>query len=297
MCRLTAKNASPYPSFDARADGLDQRRRQALGSLADKTAIITGAGGGIGLATALLLADHGARVAVADLRLEAAEATAQAVRDAGGEAIAFQADLGVEADGIALVEATLAAFGRIDILHNNAADLAPEMSPGFDGDVETTSTEVWTRALLVNVRGTALMCKAVIPHMVAAGGGSIVNTASNLGLQGNIVQVAYGASKAAVLQLTRSIAASHGRRGIRCNAVSPGLTLTPAVAAHIPDSHRQAVEAETLTPYLGEARDIAAAVAFLASDEARYVTGHNLVVDGGTAIHVPGFERLQSLWA
>ncbi len=268
-----------------------------MGSLADKTAIITGAGGGIGLATALLLAERGARVAVADLRLEAAEATAQAVRDAGGEAIAFQADLGVEADGIALVEGALAAFGRIDILHNNAADLAPEMSPGFDGDVETTSTEVWTRALLVNVRGTALMCKAVIPHMVAVGGGSIVNTASNLGLQGNIVQVAYGASKAAVLQLTRSIAASHGRRGIRCNAVSPGLTLTPAVAAHIPDSHRQAVEAETLTPYLGEARDIAAAVAFLASDEARYVTGHNLVVDGGTAIHVPGFERLQSLWA
>jgi NAD(P)-dependent dehydrogenase (short-subunit alcohol dehydrogenase family) len=272
-------------------------RRNPVRKLEDRVAIVTGAGGGIGLATALLLAEHGAKVAVADLRLAAAQATASAVRAAGGEAIAFKADLALEADTIALVESTLAAYGRIDILHNNAADQAPEMSPPNDGDVETTPIEVWDRALLVNVRGTALVCKHVLPIMVAQGGGSIINTGSNLGLQGNLVQVAYAASKAALLQMSRSIAVSHGRRGVRCNAVSPGLTLTPAMAANLPDSHRQAVEAETLTPYLGQPHDIAAAVVFLASDDARYVTGHNLVVDGGTAIHVPGFERLQSLWA
>lgn len=266
-----------------------------MGRLDDKIAIVTGAGGGIGRATALALAAEGARLVVADLFLANAQATADAVLAGGGQAFAMQADLGREADTIGLVAATIERYGRIDILHNNAADLAPEMSPAHDRDVEVTEAYVWERALLVNVMGTALCCKHVLPHMVAQGGGAIVNTGSNLGLQGNIVQVAYSASKAAVLQLTRSIAASHGRKGVRCNAVSPGLTLTPSVRDHIPTSHRLAVEAETLTPYLGHAEDIAAAVVFLASDEARYVTGHNLVVDGGTAIHVPGFERLLGL--
>jgi NAD(P)-dependent dehydrogenase (short-subunit alcohol dehydrogenase family) len=262
-----------------------------------KVAVITGAGGGIGLATALLMAERGAVIVAADLSLEGAGRTAIAVQDQGGQAIAVSADLGSETDAEALIAAAVAAYGRVDILHNNAADLAKEMSPPNDGDVVSTPIEVWNRALLSNVRGTALCCKAVLPLMVQQGGGAIVNTASNLALQGNIVQTAYAASKAAVLQLTRSIAASHGRRGVRCNAVSPGLTLTPAVAAHLPDTHREAVEAETLTPYLGQPRDIAAAVAFLASDDARYITGQNLVVDGGTASHVPGFERLTGLWA
>jgi len=268
-----------------------------MANLQGKTAIVTGAGGGIGQATARLMARRGALVLAADLSLEAAEATAQRVREEGGAAVAVAANLGQEADTVAMIDRAIAEFGRLDILHNNAADLAAEMSPAHDQDIETTETYVWDRALMVNVRGTALACKHAIPHMVRGGGGSIVNTASNLGLQGNIVQVAYSASKAAVLQLTRSIAASHGLKGIRCNAVSPGLTLTPSVRAHLPDSHRDAVLAENLTPYLGEAEDIAAAVVFLASDDARSITGHNLVVDGGNSSHVPGIERLRTLWA
>lgn len=263
--------------------------------LEGKVAIVTGAGGGIGSATARLLAAMGARIVASDLSLEAAERTAQSVIEQGGTAIAHAADLGRIEDGEELIARAVEYFGGLDILHNNAADLAPEMSPAYDSDVEHTSPEVWERALLVNVRGTALMCRGAIAPMRARGGGAIVNTGSNLGLQGNIVQIAYAASKAAILQMTRSIAASHGRENIRCNAVSPGLTLTPSVRDNIPGPHRQAVEAETLTPYLGEAIDIAQAVAFLASDEARYITGHNLVVDGGTASHVPGFERFRAL--
>lgn len=266
-----------------------------MGQLEGKIAIVTGAGGGIGRATCLTLAREGATIVAADLFIEGAQATADAVTAAGGEAIAVKADLAVEADSIALIEKTMAEFGRIDILHNNAADQSPEMSPLHDRDIETTETRVWETAFRVNALGTALMCKHAIPHMVAGGGGSIINTTSNLGLQGNVIQIAYAASKAAILQFSRSIAASHGRRGIRCNTVSPGLTLTPAVKAHVPQDQQDAVLAETLLPFLGSPEDIANAVLFLASDMSRSVTGHNLVVDGGTCTHVPGFERLYTL--
>jgi NAD(P)-dependent dehydrogenase (short-subunit alcohol dehydrogenase family) len=156
--------------------------------------------------------------------------------------------------------------------------------------------EVWDRTFKVNVRGTMLSCKYVLPHMAANGGGSIINTASNLGMQGNLGQAAYSASKAAVIQLSRSIATSHGRRGIRCNTVSPGLVMTPAARDNLPPQLHEIVAGETLTPYLGVPEDIANAVAFLASDAARYVTGHNLVVDGGTVAHVPGFARFGELF-
>jgi NAD(P)-dependent dehydrogenase (short-subunit alcohol dehydrogenase family) len=115
-------------------------------------------------------------------------------------------------------------------------------------------------------------------------------------LQGQVIQAAYSASKAAILQLTRSIAASHGREGIRCNAVSPGLVLSPAARANLPPALLDAVESETLTPYLGTPEDIAYAVAYTASDEARYLTGQNLVIDGGTSSHVPGFARFHDLF-
>jgi NAD(P)-dependent dehydrogenase (short-subunit alcohol dehydrogenase family) len=262
--------------------------------LDNKVAIVTGAGGGIGSATAQLLASRGARVVLADIQVQATERVADLVERAGGSALSLYLDLADEDSIISLVRSTLDRFGRIDVLHNNAADLSPELS-GRDRDVEAMEAAVWDRTFKVNVRGTMLSCKYVLPHMAANGGGSIINTASNLGMQGNIGQAAYAASKAAVIQLSRSIATSHGRRGIRCNTVSPGLVMTPAARDNLPPQLHEIVAGETLTPYLGVPEDIANAVAFLASDAARYVTGHNLVVDGGTVAHVPGFARFGEL--
>ncbi len=256
-----------------------------------KVAVVTGAAGGIGSATAALFAERGATVALADIRLEAVQRLADAM---GNAAAAFKLDLAEQNSIERLIASVIAKFGRIDVLHNNAALLTPEISAA-DRDIETMDVAVWDQVFQVNVRGTMLACKYALPHMVRQGGGVIVNTASNLALQGNVVQAAYSASKAAILQLTRSIAASHGRQGIRCNAVSPGLTLTPAAREHLPAVHREAVENETLTPYLGEPQDISGAVVFLASDEARYITGQNIVADGGTASHVPGFAQLRLL--
>ena len=270
-------------------------KKSNMSQLDHKIAIVTGAGGGIGSATAQLLAARGASVVLADIHVQAAERVAELVERAGGSALALHLDLASEDSIISLMRSTLDRFGKIDILHNNAADLSPDLS-GRDRDVEAMEAEVWDRTFKVNVRGTMLSCKYALPHMVANGSGSIINTASNLGMQGNLGQAAYAASKAAVIQLSRSIATSHGRRGIRCNTVSPGLVMTPAARDNLPPQLHKIVAGETLTPYLGVPQDIANAVAFLASDEARYVTGHNLVVDGGTVAHVPGFAQFSELF-
>lgn len=257
--------------------------------LKGRVAIVTGAAAGIGASTARLLSEAGATVIVADINEAAAKSHAAGLKNAEGRFV----DLADQASIEALIGGCLKDHGAIDILHNNAADLSAGVR---DADIETMDLEVWDRAFAVNVRGTMLCCKLALPSMVEKGGGVIVNTASNLALQGHLIQSAYAASKAAVIQLTRSIATSHGKKGIRCNAVLPGLTLSPSAEANLPAELRDIVLSETLTPYLGRPDDIAHAALFLMSDEARYITGQILTADGGTSIHVPGFARFSSLF-
>lgn len=252
-----------------------------------KVAIVTGGAGGIGAATARLLARRGAAVAVADIAFEPARAVAAAIPGA----IAVRLDLESEPSIEAMVDGVVERFGRLDVLHNNAALLGPEIAEA-DGDVEHMDTALWDRTFAVNVRGTMIACRAALPHLRTSRG-AIVNTVSNLALQGHLIQAAYSSSKAALIQLTRAIAASHGKAGVRCNAVAPGMTVTPALLAAFPPALREAVEAETLRDRLGEPDDIAEAVAFLASDAARNITGQVLVADGGCASHVPGIAAFR----
>lgn len=260
-------------------------------TLDSKVTVVTGGAGGIGAAVCAILVQHGARVVVADINADRAAALASELRAQGAEAVHAAVDLADEGQIIAMFETTLAAFGRLDVIDNNAALLSAEMAR-HDGNIEHMATADWDATFAVNTRGTMIACREALKIMSPQRSGVIINTASNLALQGNVVQAAYAASKAAVIQMTRSIATSHGRLGIRCNAVLPGLTGTPAALEHLPAELRETVEEETLTPYLGLPNDIAHLVAFLASDEARYITGQAIAADGGTSIHIPGYARL-----
>lgn len=257
-----------------------------------RVAIVTGGAGGIGTATCHLLAERGARVVVADIAKDKAQELAEALTGKGHEAIAVSVDLADEAQIIAMVATTVDAYGGLDIIDNNAALLSAEMAQA-DGDIGSMETWVWDAAFTVNTRGTMLCCREALKVMTTQKSGSIINTASNLALQGNVIQAAYSASKAAVIQMTRSIATSHGKDGIRCNAVLPGLTGTKAALSHLPPQLVDIVTEETLTPFLGLPQDIAGLVAFLASDDARYITGQAIAADGGTSVHIPGVARLR----
>jgi NAD(P)-dependent dehydrogenase (short-subunit alcohol dehydrogenase family) len=255
------------------------------GRLAGKVALVVGGGRGIGRATAERLAAEGAVVAVADVLAGDAETTASALRDRGCDAMAIGVDVASEAQIEAMVRAVIEQHGRIDVLHNNAADTRPEVL-GADTDVIGMTVELWDQTMAVNVRGPMLTCKHVLPHMIAAGGGSIVNTASASGLVGDLVRTAYGASKAALGSLTWSIATMYGKQGVRCNAIAPGLVLSER-HVHDPSDATALALSHHLTPRVGRPEDVAAAVAYLASDDAAFVTGHILRVDGGLLVHMP----------
>jgi NAD(P)-dependent dehydrogenase (short-subunit alcohol dehydrogenase family) len=256
-----------------------------------KVVIVTGGAGGIGFASARLLAARGAQVVLADIAVERARDLA---RDLPG-AIALPLDLADEQSIERLIADTIAELGRLDVLHNNAALLGPDVARN-DGNVEHMATELWDRTYAVNVRGTMIACRAALPHLRASRG-NIVNTVSNLALQGHMIQAAYSSSKAAIIQMTRAMAASHGPAGVRSNAVAPGMTMTPALREAFPPVLRQAVEDETLRDQLGDPEDIAEAVAFLASDAARNITGQVLVADGGCASHVPGIASFRTFFS
>lgn len=255
-------------------------------SFAGKVAIVTGAAneGSIGIATARTLAGRGAAVVLADVNAEDGEARAAECREAGLDCSFVAADVRVEEEVEALVAKTVEAHGRLDVIHNNAAamELLPE-----DGDVTGIDLAIWNQTLAVDLTGPMLGCKHAIPAMLDTGGGSIVNTSSVSSQGGDPSMISYGVAKAGVSQLTRAVASQWGRQGIRCNAVAPGLTITAKMREGIPQAFMDAYLRHNLTPYGGDPQDIANCVAFLASDEARYVTGHVLRADGGIMSATP----------
>ena len=256
--------------------------------LEGKVAIVTGAGSGIGRASAGRLARAGAKVVVADINLAGAEETVTQIADAGGEAAAVEADVSDESSVSAMVAATVDRFGSLQLLHNNAADVVIIQR---DVDITSMDTEVWDRTLQVNLRGPMLGCKHAIPHMLAAGGGAIVTTSSTSGQFGDLSRVAYGVSKAGIDSLTRYVATLYGKQGIRCNAVAPGVVRTPALIANVPADQIELFRRNHLTPDIAEPNDVAEVVAFLLSDAAAYITGQVVNVDGGLVCHTPLFSN------
>jgi NAD(P)-dependent dehydrogenase (short-subunit alcohol dehydrogenase family) len=253
--------------------------------LAGRVAIVTGGGGGIGGATARALARHGAAVVVVDVDPSAAGAVVTAVEDSGGKAVACHADVSQEEQVRAVVETAIATFGRLDVLHNNAALTDSDFLQG-DTAVTDLSLEVWEQTMAVNLRSQMLMCKHAVPQMVRGGGGSIINMSSGASLKGDRTRTAYGVSKAGVNALTLYVATSHGKQGIRANTILPGLVITDAVRAHLNEATLAGLSKATLTPAAGQPDDIADVVVFLASDESRYITGQMIAVDGGMSAHV-----------
>jgi NAD(P)-dependent dehydrogenase (short-subunit alcohol dehydrogenase family) len=260
------------------------------GRVEGKVAIVNGAGSsgpgwGNGKAAAVLYAREGAKVVCVDLRREAAEETVEIIRGEGGSAVAVAGDSAEASTARAAVETALARFGGLGILHNNVGIVSP--APTAEADEAD-----WDRVIRVNQRSYFLACKYAIPAMLRGGGGAIVNIASiaAIGWLG-VPYASYAASKAAIVGLSRHVALEHAARGIRSNAILPGLMDTPMIREPLAKAYGGSVEAmlakrsaQCPMGFMGTAWDVAHAALFLASDEARYITGAELVVDGGITL-------------
>ena len=252
--------------------------------LKDKVTLITGAGNGIGRETALLFAQEGAAVVAVDLDEAAVGEVVAGIVASSGRAIAVAADVSSAAACTRMVAAAEDEFGRLDVLFNNAGIMM-----SADGDAVSTEEDVWDKTMAVNAKGVYLGCKYGIPAMLRSGGGSIINTASFVALVGAATpQLAYTASKGAVLALTRELAVVHAREGIRVNALCPGPLRTELLMSFLDtEEKRQRRLVHVPMGRFGEAREMAEAALYLASDESSYVTGTEFLVDGGlTAAYV-----------
>lgn len=262
------------------------------GRVAGKVALVTGSASGIGRTTAETLAREGARVALVDLDVAGAARVAEGIRAHGGEALALRADVSNESEIRAAIEGTVARFGGLHVLHNNAAITSPDHQRR-DGSLLELDVEVWDATLAVDLRGAMLGCKHAVPRMIESGGGSIINTTSNSALAGDLSLNAYAAAKAGLNALTLSVATAFGKQGIRCNAVSPAHIASPSLARVVPEEVQRMLLAECLTPRLGTPQDVANLVLFLASDESAYITGQVLRCDGGALSHLPHVSKLR----
>jgi NAD(P)-dependent dehydrogenase (short-subunit alcohol dehydrogenase family) len=250
--------------------------------LKEKVAIITGAGSGIGKASAGLFAEEGARVVVVDWSKEAGAETAETIRRTGGEAIYCYADVSNPPDVEAMVNTAVQHYGRLDVLFNNAA-IAP-MAKLVD-----TTEELWDRVQRVNLKGVFLGCKYAMPAMIRGGGGSIINMASVLGFVGDPDLAAYCAAKGGVISLTKAAALTYGPQGVRLNCICPGDVDTPLLqnsfkAYPDPDRVRQEITTKYALRRIARPQEIAELAVFLASDASSFVTGSDVVIDGGLTV-------------
>jgi len=250
------------------------------GRLAGKVCVITGAGSGIGRASALLFAREGARVIVADVDRAGADETVEQIRAAGGNANVVIADVADPTAAQRLADETAQGEGQIDVLFNNAGISGV-------GTAHETSVELWDKVMAVNVRGVFLVSKFVVPHMIQRKKGSIINMSSTIAEIGLAQRASYAASKGAILALTRAMQVDYAPFGIRVNALLPGTIHTPFVEKYLRESYPNredglnAIRKRQLTSELGQPEDVASAALFLASDESSFVLGSGLFVDGG----------------
>lgn len=254
-----------------------------------KVCMITGGAGGLGTATARRYIAEGATVVIADIMVDAARDLAGQL---GERATAMHLDCKDPESIRGSIEDTVARFGKLDVLFNNAA--AIYLNDQDLGVVDTTM-EVWNEIIQVNLTAVWLGCKYAVPHMVRNGGGAIINMSSNAAVSGDDVRMAYGATKAGVMSLTRSVATRHGSDNIRCNAILPGLIITDLIANHYPELVAT-MKRHVLVRH-GKPADIAAMATFLASDDAEYITGQCYAVDGGLLSHMPQIQDMRDYMA
>ncbi len=261
------------------------------GALQGKVIVITGAASGMGRASALRCAALGAAVVAADLDQDGVVALVAEIEAAGGAGLAHAVDVTIEDDVKGLVDAAVERFGTVHALHNNAY----AVHPGAAGDLLGTSLEAWDWTIRTCLTSQFLCCRAVLPHMLEHANGSIINVSSGNGLAGSTGAAAYGAAKAGTIALTKYVATQYGKRGIRCNTIVPGWTIGTGWtgAARLHGCPAEAVRPGARRRVHAGARarpdDIAPVVAFLASDDARYVQGATIDVNGGLLAHMPGY--------
>jgi NAD(P)-dependent dehydrogenase (short-subunit alcohol dehydrogenase family) len=245
-----------------------------------KSILIAGGATGIGAATAVRLAEEGAKVVIGDVNKDGADATAQRIRDAGGEATVHFCDISDDGACRDLVAAAVSDYGRLDGVFNVAADMTPEVVRK-DTTLTEVPVEVWKRTLDVNLTGYFLVLRHAIPVLLEAGGGAIVNTLSGLAFYGSSSLAAYQVGKMGLTAMNRHVAEVWGRDGIRCNGVAPGLMLTETALAGLSEEQLAEIRALQRSPRPGRAEDIASATAFLLSEDAEFINGQVLMVTGG----------------